>query len=211
MKSIMQSIRPKWCELIANGKKTIEVRKTRPKIDPPFKVYMYCTKDEPLYHSGEKFYIKEAGEFGNSKVIGEYICDSIDKYTAEFTEGNCYEDIRYHYLDTEGEEQELIVVANTGDDSASCWFFNESCLSFNDVKEYIGINFHDVPFYGYHITDLVIYDEPKELGEFYVWKKCNSCRYTGYESTACCYDEDCKVPAMITRPPQDWCYVEELT
>ena len=46
--SIMQSIRPKWCELIANGKKTIEVRKTRPKIDPPFKAYMYCTKSRDM-------------------------------------------------------------------------------------------------------------------------------------------------------------------
>ena len=63
-------------------------------------------------------------------------------------------------------------------------------------------------FYGWHISDLKIYDKPRELSEFYVWKKCNSCRETGYESTACMYDEDCKVPAIITRPPQSWMYVE---
>lgn len=31
MKAVLISIRPKWCEKIVNGKKTIEVRKTRPK------------------------------------------------------------------------------------------------------------------------------------------------------------------------------------
>jgi len=46
MESVLISIQPKWCELIASGKKTIEVRKTRPKLDTPFKVYIYCTKDK---------------------------------------------------------------------------------------------------------------------------------------------------------------------
>lgn len=58
MKSVLISIQPKWCELIASGKKTIEVRKTKPKLETPFKVYIYCTKDEPLYHSGDKFWCK---------------------------------------------------------------------------------------------------------------------------------------------------------
>ena len=43
-KAVMLSIRPKWCEKIASGEKTIEVRKTRPKLDTPFKVYIYCTQ-----------------------------------------------------------------------------------------------------------------------------------------------------------------------
>ena len=41
-KAVLISIRPKWCEKIANGNKTIEVRKTRPKMDTPFKCYIYC-------------------------------------------------------------------------------------------------------------------------------------------------------------------------
>ena len=43
MKSVMLSIRPKWCEMIASGEKTIEVRKTKPKLETPFKCYIYCT------------------------------------------------------------------------------------------------------------------------------------------------------------------------
>ena len=47
-KAVLISIRPKWCELIANGTKTVEVRKSRPKIATPFKCYIYCTKDRHL-------------------------------------------------------------------------------------------------------------------------------------------------------------------
>lgn len=43
MKAVLISIRPKWCELIATGQKTVEVRKTRPKLETPFKCYIYKT------------------------------------------------------------------------------------------------------------------------------------------------------------------------
>lgn len=46
MTEIMLPVRPKWCELIASGDKIIEARKTKPKCDTPFKVYIYCTKDK---------------------------------------------------------------------------------------------------------------------------------------------------------------------
>ena len=45
MKSVLISIRSQWCEKIASGKKTIEVRKSAPK-EVPFKAYIYCTKDK---------------------------------------------------------------------------------------------------------------------------------------------------------------------
>lgn len=61
MKAVLISIRPEWCEKIINGKKTIEVRKTRPKMNPPFKCYIY--------------------KCGNGKVIGEFLCDEISKIT----------------------------------------------------------------------------------------------------------------------------------
>ena len=43
MKSVLISIRPQWCEKIASGEKTIEVRKTAPK-KVPFKCYIYMTQ-----------------------------------------------------------------------------------------------------------------------------------------------------------------------
>ena len=49
------------------------------------------------------------------------------------------------------------------------------------------------PLYAWHISDLVIYDKPKELSEFEGLRKTKF----GYE------------PIEIKRPPQSWCYVEE--
>ena len=73
MKSVLISIKPKYCELIASGQKTMEVRKTRPKIETPFKCYIYCTKD--FYRKGDGYF---QGKYCG-KVIGEFVCDKIDK------------------------------------------------------------------------------------------------------------------------------------
>lgn len=66
------------------------------------------------------------------------------------------------------------------------------------------------PLYANVIVNAKRYDEPKELGEFYITKKCTSCKDSGYESSACIYDENCLVPVQLTHPPQSWCYVEEI-
>ena len=86
--SIMQSIRPQFCDLIAAGKKTIEVRKTKPKLKPPFKGYIYCTKGENLWKKDnsvflDRRYNRLLDTFDymlNGKVIGEYICDEIQEW-----------------------------------------------------------------------------------------------------------------------------------
>lgn len=75
MKAILMSIQPKWCELIANGTKAIEVRKTAPK-EVPFKVYMYETKSKQIEYL-EEFSV---GYCGRGKVIGEFICNKVDAY-----------------------------------------------------------------------------------------------------------------------------------
>lgn len=48
MKSVLMSIKPKYCELIAAGKKTIEVRKTKPRIETPFKCFYYECKGKEI-------------------------------------------------------------------------------------------------------------------------------------------------------------------
>lgn len=151
-KAVLISIRPEWCEKIINGRKTIEVRKTRPRMDTPFKCYIY--------------------KCGNGKVIGEFLCDQI------------IEDRTY------GHNEE---------------FYRAACMSAYDAAAYA----MQSPMYGWHISNLKIYDTPKELIEFHTWKKCKSCNKSGYESTACIYDENCIIPAAITKAPQSWCYVEE--
>lgn len=152
-KAVLISIHPKWCEKIISGEKTIEVRKTRPKMNPPFKCYIY--------------------ECGNGKVIGEFLCD------------------------------EIININGAGripSDAA-----RPTCLEPAELHQYLGA----ATGYGWHISNLKIYDTPKELIEFHTRKKCKSCNKSGYESTACIYDENCIIPAAITKAPQSWCYVEE--
>ena len=69
MKEIMISIKPKYCELIASGKKTIEIRKTAPK--PPFKAFIYQTKSKWIFKL-----LKWLGLY-QGKVIGEFVCEGV--------------------------------------------------------------------------------------------------------------------------------------
>lgn len=183
-KAVMLSIRPKWCEKIASGEKTIEVRKTRPKQNPPFKCYIYCTKGRPDLNipiSQERLmrdYLETGSmkslncPLGNGKIIGEFTCDRI---------------------------YGLAPLNHAPDDVEQ-----QACMTREEIVRYLkGVG------YGWHISDLKIYDMPKELTEFHTWKKCKSCSKSGYESTACIYDKNCMVPVAITKAPQSWRYVEE--
>lgn len=194
MKSILQSIKPQYCELIASGKKTIEVRKTKPKLDVPFKVYIYCTKSgHTLYYDIDHtkvnlYHAKAHSQFAvsrllNSKIIGEYMCDEI-----------------------------LEIVE---DSSIPLYFDNWSditCLTDLEMREYA----NGKPLYLWHISDLKIYDKPRELSEF--GKECNldcpsvHCPYWKYQRVNADewdYDCSCNNIRPLTHPPQSWCYVEE--
>lgn len=80
MKAVLISIRPEWCDRIATGEKTIEIRKNKPNIEPPFKCYIYETKA----FNRKKIIVDLDGELpttyarGRGKVIGEFICDCIE-------------------------------------------------------------------------------------------------------------------------------------
>ena len=174
-KAVLISIRPKWVEKIANGEKTIEVRKTKPKLDTPFKCYIYCTlqgcneffrvdlgRDVAKWNRG-----KWADRKGN--VIGEFICDRI---------------------------YELAPLNHAPDDAEK-----QACLTREEI-----VNYLKGTGYGWHISDLRIYDTPRDLGEFQrATDPCDSCHaeYT-WECTDCK-----KLSGDIKRPPQSWCYVEE--
>ncbi len=182
-KAVMISIKPKWCELIASGKKTVEVRKSRPKIKTPFKCYIYCTKAKNIEDLlwTEKESVGVINCRANGKVIGEFICDDI---------------IPFH--DT-GEA----IVAITDYDITAC------CLAYNELHAYANGKY----LFGWHISDLVIYDEPKRLGSFnhpcIHKKRCEDCIYSINEERFC-YDESIACDRRFGRPPQSWCYVEEV-
>lgn len=195
--AVLISIRPKWCEKIISGEKTIEVRKTRPKMNPPFKCYIYCTMDHPYISvscGGLDKLNYRTNTVGrcNGKVIGEFVCDDIFERIVRVG-GSC-EPPKYCICDWNMDCTPLDTL------------LADACLTKDEMEKYLdgGVG------YGWHISNLKIYDTPKELIEFHTWKKCKSCNKSGYESTACIYDENCIIPAAITKAPQSWCYVEEL-
>ena len=178
-KAVMLSVRPKWVEKIANGEKTIEVRKTRPKLDTPFKCYIYCTQSGVALGAWGK----------HGKVIGEFTCDRIYKIDKDST-GFLFKAGGLSVYKQAAEEKCDLRVAMTDD----------------ELHGYLG----HYQGYGWHIVDLKIYETPKKLTEFHTWEKCKSFSKSGYESTACIYDENCMIPAAITKAPQSWCYVEAM-
>ena len=174
-KAVLISIRQEWCEKIINGRKTIEVRKTRPKMDTPFKCYIYCTQSadmlwileerERYLHPDKIADVFKAAKCGgayrgNGKVIGEFLCD------------------------------EIININGAGripSDAA-----RPTCLEPAELHQYLGA----ATGFGWRISNLKIYDTPRELREFYA------------------VPNEVEValkakPKPITRPPQSWRYVEE--
>ena len=192
MKSVLISIQPKWCELIASGNKTVEVRKTKPKLDVPFKCYIYETKDKKFENIGVCGHKADGTPYiykhNGGKVIGEFVCDKIDK----------------------------IFQCNSG------WVQEHACISREDYFKYLGLpynsHFDRKGAYAWHISDLKLYDEPRELWEFKT--KCKeygsdnpNCTECHYYIDGMCYEYDesdcgCNGRKPITRPPQSWCYVE---
>lgn len=165
----MLSIHPKWCEKIASGEKTIEVRKTRPKLKTPFRCYIYCTQSDDAN--------RLRGSQG--KVIGEFTCERI--VPIEYDGGR------------------LWCPTNAA-------FSPATCLSQAEIIAYIGDKGR---CYGWHISNLKIYDTPRELSEFRracpnSWY-CESCAMH-WENNGTCGNES----LQIKRPPQSWCYVEEV-
>ena len=207
MKAVLISIQAKWCAEISALKKKVEIRKTKPTGNVPFKAYIYCTKgktpDDILTFAewDESGYI---GDYlANGAIIGEFVCDEITEYEGEFYDDETQESIKkvIHGTDWDGyPELDYSFIAENGEENELC---KSSCLTWEELRNYMGAGINT--FYGWHISDLVIYDKPKELSEFERAcpdnvRSCAKCRHSGYSGMKC---------LPLTRPPQSWCYVEE--
>ncbi|MBQ3045161.1 MAG: ASCH domain-containing protein [Clostridia bacterium] len=194
MKSVLLSVQPKWCELIASGKKTVEVRKTKPKLPTPFKCYIYESSGNHRV-GNENFNVYLKGK-GRKKVIGEFVCNCIEEYESEFVDDDCFEWIASIDRDEHGDITGFYEWTNELDiPYINTNFFRKCCVGYEDLKKYIGIGIDT--FYGWHISDLVIYDKPKKINEFVSASKLNTN----------CFGQHLK---RLDRPPQSWCYVEVL-
>ena len=195
MKSVLISTRPKLVEKICHkigedetGKaiyeKRIEVRKTAPQ-EVPFKCYIYETKGQyvKFTHGAHTKY-----GYGRGKVIGEFICDRIICSQA--------------YFDSQGKNH----LTNVFPDD-----IKKTCLDEYDLWDYIAgkaVKANQMyDGYLWHISDLKIYDKPRELSEFRKpcdrFLDCCTCRRLVRNEYMSCDNK-------INRPPLSWCYVEDL-
>lgn len=192
MKSVLISTRPEWCEKICheigmdkNGKpiyeKSIEVRKTKPSIPTPFKCYIYCCKAKSQWR-----YSSYEGAYENSE--GEIVYAQ-QHVIGEFICDKVSTYPRNYKFGYEISENE----------------FNETALTAEQFVDYG----NGGTLYGWHISDVKIYDKPKELKDFLLpcgGKICWGCNLLKVKGAECIN----RGKRYATRPPQSWCYVQEL-
>lgn len=182
MESVIISIKPEWIEKIVAGKKTIEVRKSAPK-EVPFRAYIYCSKEK------KQDDIIWAGAFGdrgkwNGHIIGEFVCDKITKY--RHTKPWLYNGKKIYHLP--------IDTINT-------------CLSYDEIEQYLG----NKDGYGWNISDLKIYDKPRELSELLGRKNCLAADTVEcWNCFATCLEINGRHYQPLRRPPQSYMFVEEV-
>lgn len=179
MKAVLISIRPEWCEKIASGKKTIEVRKTRPKLETPFKCYIYCTVPRYPHEDFVETDYPKPQFYGGGKVIGEFTCNSVT---------NLFSNSRF-WLD----EDDIL----------------HTCLSAAEMRKYAnganglygwhisGLKIYDTP------KELsAFYRTCPGLNDVGMCWACD--KAVGEE-----HDCGVNGEVHLSRPPQSWCYVEE--
>ena len=192
MKAVLISTQPKWCEKICrkigeeNGMpvylKPVEVRKSAPK-EVPFKAYLYCTNG--------RFDITDIDDITSESV--RVVSEGRGKVIGEFV---CRAVEKYD-IDLGGDYYRI-------SDKESI----QTCLDQTSLFKYG--NGRDL--YGWHISDLKIYDTPKELSEFR--KPCPHEAMPCWICPSCDLDKDyyslMQCLNTISRPPQSWQYVEEV-
>ena len=184
MKSVLISIRPQWVEKIASGQKTIEVRKTAPQ-EVPFKAYIYESRNggHRCKHCNEK----DSCYSYAPKNVGCY--NGSGKVIGEFICNNASElDYVYYW--------------NNGYEFATC-------LTYRQVADYG----KGKTLYGWHISDLKIYDRPRELSDFY--RECEKPCKPNKGKILCITTKSLKMNGCngkipLTRAPQSWQYIEDL-
>lgn len=218
MQNILLPISPQSCADIANGNQSIIVKKNMPRIEYPFKCYIYCTKcrqfDSLVGSLDTLFYYPELERFVsfadmerdsinadrlNGKVIGEFVCKKIEPFTP----------------DSQDDSELLSKI------------IEKSLLSFSDLVNYKG----NAPIlYGWHISELIIYNQPIEMSDFETIdsEKVKHCQYRQrvyqnpdfnnggqlYGSSYCKKQEDwCSkcYKKVLQKAPAQWCYVDKIT
>lgn len=208
-KAVLISIRPEWCKKILDGEKTVEVRRTCPVHGTPFKAYIYCTrtasKEFILDDHNWDVSSKNCGGWPDKRghVIGEFTCKKITGLTHVGETGSW-------------EPASLYVMAPGSYYKPADELLKAACMSKETAEKYL----KGRDGCGWHISNLKIYDKPRDLDEFSrfgFW----GMNGTGVCGNYCCENyeppENCMTPptckingCSVCRPPQSWCYVEDF-
>lgn len=196
-----------------NGNKTFEFRKNKALASAIQKlineygyaeIYVYCSKDEYLYRTNKGYIaskkplaVGKGTEYtfaysDEGKVLFKFRCNKVEEKTP-FEE----------YESPFGMAYKLI-----GDKVACCY---KACLSYDEYNHYLkGKN-----GYAIHISDLKIFDKPKELSEF---RKLHTPSYEqtkpfaemfGEPYTREEYRKQCEIFGFVlTKAPQNFAYIE---
>lgn len=147
-KTVLISIRPEWCKKILSGEKTVEIRKTRPKMETPFKVYIYCTKTAEGWLRTVPV---QGWQRMDGFVIGEFTCYKIDTIQRMGIDNNF--DYCYLSLNEFGNDDIAIEIQDV----------KKSCIPKSELNSYA----KSAPeLFAWHISDLKVYDTPRDLDEF---------------------------------------------
>nr|DAM55951.1 MAG TPA: helix-turn-helix domain-containing protein [Caudoviricetes sp.] len=186
-KAVLISIRPEWVQKIVTDEKTVEIRKTRPNLGTPFKCYIYETQGK-----SDTPWIDEDGHMifrGRGKILAEFTCDRINSIT---------------HVGYSGSGKKPVLRAYKADNPIELepnFDFSATCMSTERIEQYLGGG----GGYAWHISNLKIYDTPKELSKFS--RPFENCIGKTCDEFGCAL---CENGGHIKRPPQSWCYVEEL-
>lgn len=136
-KAVLISVRPEECARIICGKETVKVFKTRPKLQLPFKCYIYCAKANERIVDVLQDGNENCGEiYLREPVTVACICRWIDRILPSPEPYGIY-DVSDDY------------VLQTCLDNGALWDYGKGAV-----------------LYGWHLSDLRIYATPRELSEF---------------------------------------------
>lgn len=205
MKAILISIKPKYVAKILNGEKTIEIRKTCPEIFKHLKsyegasldVYIYCTKEEELFYNvlTQKWYVaknrKNVKRLSNGVVKAKFTLNKVEE--VGYSPRTLFDSDSY-YLGNPTRNMLSSLLGNP--------LYEKSCLSKYELHRYL----KGKKGYAWHISDLEIFDKPKELSEFkpYVKGKCMTSKCHFQKNYMC--EVECNLG--LTRSPQSWQFIE---
>lgn len=182
MRKVLASLKPYYYYLVGEGIKKIEVRKDMPKAsDWDNEVLFYMSKDEKSFAKIPKEF-QEKYRKHFGKVGMQFICDKVERLEEHIEQGGLY----YILSDT-----------------------------FNEQAQLDNWELHDYgkgkTLYAWHISELKIYDRPRELSEFR--KPCPYGDLPCWICPSCDKDENDNLIQCfntVSRPPQSWQYIEDL-